>query len=448
MFWYNSVVFLWRKPIMFQQVLFGDSIIVPIILFVITYIFLLAIPKYRQYIALGSALVFIVLGLLPIKLVLGTLDWNVLLMILGTMGIVSLFIESKMPMLLADKIINRVPNVKWAIISLALLSGIISAFVDNVSTVLMLAPIALTMAKKLKISPVPIVIAIVISSNLQGAATLVGDTTSIMLGKEAGLDFFDFFFFQGRISIFWFVEAGAFASILFLLWLFRKEKQSIAQHEETVVKDYFPSILLLLMIGLLIVASFIPNKPHETNGYICLGLFLIGLIYKFGKTQSINSLKSNFKEIDFYTIILLISLFIIIGALEYRGVIVKIGELISKIGGGNIFLIYTVIVWFSVLVSAFIDNIPYVIMMLPVVTNIAGNLGIAPYVLYFGLLIGATLGGNMTPIGASANITGIGILQREGYEVKTKTFMKIGVPFTLVAVITGYLLNWLFWYII
>ena len=114
-------------------------------------------------------------------------------MIAGTMGIVSLFIESKMPALLADLIIEKMPNVKWAIVALALFAGIISAFVDNVATVLMVAPVAITISKKLKISPVNSIIAIAISSNLQGAATLVGDTTSILLGGHAGMNFLDFF---------------------------------------------------------------------------------------------------------------------------------------------------------------------------------------------------------------------------------------------------------------
>ena len=150
-----------------------------LIIFIITYALLLLFPKYRAYIALASAIIFIIIGL-PFNEAINAIDLNVIMMIAGTMGIVSLFIESKMPSLLADLIISKMPNVKWTIISLALFAGIISAFVDNVATVLMVAPVALTISKKLKISPVPSIIAIAISSNLQGAATLVGDTTSIL----------------------------------------------------------------------------------------------------------------------------------------------------------------------------------------------------------------------------------------------------------------------------
>lgn len=416
-----------------------------LIIFLITYVALLVFPKYRAYIALASAIIFIAFNFLNFEEAFGYLDFNVLMMIAGTMGIVVLFIESKMPSLLADLIIEKTPNVKWAIISLALFAGIISAFIDNVATVLMVAPVALNIAKKLKISPVTSIIAIAISSNLQGAATLVGDTTSIMLGSEAGMNFFDFFYLEGRIGIFWVVEAGALVSMFILLYVFRKETTFIEPSERTEVTSYFPSVLLLGTIGLLIIASFIPNTPKLINGYICMGLMVIGLIYKVIKTKKFSSIIPVVKEIDIFTILLLASLFVVIGGITEAGVITKISEFISQMGQGSPFVIYTIIVWASVIISAFVDNIPYVATMLPVTTQIANTVGCSPYLLYFGLLIGATLGGNLTPIGASANITGIGILRKEGYEVKAKDFMKLGIPFTLSAVITGYVLIWLIW---
>lgn len=416
-----------------------------IVLFALTYVALLTFPKVRAYIALTSAAIFVILGILPVGHVLGSVDWNVIMMIAGTMGVVGLFIESKMPSLMADYLIERMPNVKWAIVSLALFAGIISAFVDNVATVLMVAPVALTIAKKLKISPVPSIIAIAISSNLQGAATLVGDTTSILLGGYADLNFLDFFFVDGKVGIFWVVEFGAIVATLILLFIFRKEKQTITAMERTKVEDFFPSILLAGIIVLLIVASFIENKPEVTNGLICMGLFIIGLVRKMIVTRDKGAFIKSLKDIDYDTILLLTGLFIVIGGITEVGVVKDIGNLFMHISGDNTFLVYTLIVWASVLFSAFIDNIPYVLTMLPVTAEISSQLGIEPNLLFFGLLIGATLGGNITPIGASANITGLGILRKEGYEVSAPTFMKISVPFTLSAVITGYLLNWFIW---
>ncbi|GAA4292349.1 SLC13 family permease [Anaerocolumna aminovalerica] len=420
---------------------------IAIVLFALTYLSLLVFPKIRAYIALVSAAIFVILGILPLNQVLETVDWNVILMIAGTMGVVTLFIESKMPSLLADFIIEKTPNVKWAIVSLALFAGFISAFVDNVATVLMVAPVALTIAKKLKISPVPSVIAIAISSNLQGAATLVGDTTSILLGGHADMNFLDFFFFRGKPGLFWIVEIGALVSTFVLLFLFRKEKQPVKTMERTVVTDYFPTVLLVGIVVLLIIASFIPMeyKPATINGLICVGLMLIGVIRKFIIEKDTKVFGDVLKEIDYTTILLLAGLFIVIGGIKEAGVIEDISELFIKASKDNVFVIFTLIVWASVIISAFIDNIPYVATMLPVTQGIAAALNIDPYILYFGLLIGATLGGNITPIGASANITGIGILRKEGYEVSAKQFMKISVPFTLAAVATGYILTWLIW---
>jgi len=414
-------------------------------IFLLTYILLLALPKYRAYIAIGSAVLFIVAGILPINKVFILVDWNVILMLAGTMGVVYLFIESKMPAKLADLIIQKTPNVKWAIISLALFAGVISAFIDNVATVLMVAPVALNIAKKLKISPVPSIIAIAVSSNLQGAATLVGDTTSILLGGYAGLDFLDFFWFNGRPGIFWVVEAGALISTLVLMYIFRKNKQPISTMEKTVVKDYFPTILLISLIILLILASFIPDKLAITNGIICMALFTIGLAAHYVKTKKKDVFLVALKEIDYFTLLLLAGLFIVIASISEAGIIQDISNLFVTLSGDNLFIVYTLIVWGSVVLSAFIDNIPYVATMLPVVTSISAAFGVAPYILYFGLLSGATLGGNLTPIGASANITALGILKKAGYDVSAKEFMKIGVPFTLAAVITGYILIWFIW---
>lgn len=418
---------------------------IAIIIFILTYVLLLIFPKIRSYIALTSASLFILLGILPMEKVFNTIDWNVILMIAGTMGIVSLFIESKMPALLADLILERTSNVKWAIISLSLFAGIISAFVDNVATVLMIAPVALDISKKLNISPVTSIIAIAVSSNLQGAATLVGDTTSILLGGYANLNFLDFFFFKGKLGIFWVVQSGALASSLVLMYVLRKNKQLINSLERTEVKDFFPTFLLVGMVILLIIASFIPNTPKTINGIICIVLFGIGVIKKFIETKDLSIIPKYLREIDYFTILLLAGLFIVVGGLTEAGVVDDLSKLFVKFSNDNIFLIYTLIVWASVIFSAFIDNIPYVATMLPVVTGISSILNIEPYILYFGLISGATLGGNLTPIGASANITALGILRKDGYEVKASEFMKIGIPFTLVAVTVGYVMIWVLW---
>lgn len=423
-----------------------DTTILALILFVATYILMIMLQEQRWLVAIVSACVYILLGIMPLDGVVGAINWNVLLMLAGTMGSVALFIESKMPNRMADMLLGKCPNVMWVAIVMSLFSGIVSAFVDNVATVLMIAPVALAICKKLDISPVPMLISISVSSNLQGAATLVGDTTSILLGGYADMNFMEFFAFKGRPSIFWAVELGALATVPVIAWLFRKNRDEVAAKELTPVEDMFPSYLLIGTVVLLILASFLPNKPELTNGLICSGLCVIGLVRAVIKGGSLSVVRDTVKEIDFVTLGLLAGLFVVIESITRAGVIDMISALFVKLGGGSPFVMYTLVVWGSVLFSAFVDNIPYVATMLPVVTGIASIMGVDPTLFYFGLLTGATLGGNLTPIGASANIATIGILTRNGYTVKTKDFMRIGVPFTLVAVTVGYLFIWLVWH--
>jgi Na+/H+ antiporter NhaD/arsenite permease-like protein len=419
-------------------------LILALTIFLLTYALMLALSKYRHIVAIVSAAIYVALGILPADKILPAVDFNVILMLAGTMAIVSLFIESNMPQRIADILLARTKNVCWAVVSLALFAGVISAFVDNVATLLIVAPVGLAISKKLNIQPVPVLIAIAVSSNLQGAATLVGDTTSILLGGYADLDFLDFFAFRGKPGIFWAVEFGALATVPVLYMIFKKHRDSLPKPELAAVSDHFPSALLVGLVAALILASFIPDKPEITNGLICAALGLIGAVRAVLK-RGVGALGRVLREIDYVTLLLLAGLFVVIAGITEAGVIVAIGDVFVRLSAGSVFGIYTLLVFGSVLFSAFIDNIPYVATMLPVVTVIAKELGTDPTLLYFGLLSGATLGGNLTPIGASANITAIGILRREGYEVRVRDFMRIGAPFTLVAVAVGYVFIWFVW---
>ena len=309
----------------------------------------------------------------------------------------------------------------------------------------MVAPVGFVICKKLDINPVPMIISIAVSSNLQGAATLVGDTTSILLAAHASMDFSDFFWMHGKPGIFFAVELGAIATVPIMMFLFRKDKHPVEKGEDVKVKSIFPTILLLTLILSLITASFFKDKPALTNGYICLGLGLVSLIWNRIRGSAAGSVKAALKSVDTETLVLLAALFIVIEGVTRAGIIDLLSEWIVKVGGGNKFLMFTMIVWGSVIISAFVDNIPYVATMLPVLAGVTRTLGVSPELLYFGLLTGATLGGNLTPIGASANITAVGMLKKNGYEVSFKDFMRIGVPFTLTAVAVGYLVIWFLW---
>ena len=415
-----------------------------LVVFALTYCLMIALPRFRPLTACAGALAFLLLKLIPPDRALASIQWNVLLMIGGTMGVVSLFSATGMPARMADRITRLVPDVRWAILALSLLASLVSALVDNVATVLMIAPVAIAVAEKQRINPVPMLIAIAVSSNLQGAATLVGDTTSILMGSEAGMDFLDFFWFRGRLGIFWVVQAGCLAAMGVLLLLFRRERSPVNASRLTPVTDYFPTVLLCAMVILLIAVSFLPEKPENANGWICLDLFVLGLLRELLRGNRAGAARA-IREVDWSTLLLLLSLLVVIGGLTYTGVIDALSRTFLALAGRSLFSCYTLIVWFSVLASAFVDNIPYVATMLPVMTAAAAAMGVTPYILYYGLLIGATLGGNLTPIGASANITALGLLEKRGYRVRSGDYLRIGVPFTLAAVATGYGMVWLLW---
>ena len=441
-----------------------------LVMFVLTFALIIAIPKYKPLVtgitAVVCSVACAIAGLMawhePFS---EAINYNVVMMLVGIMITVGLFSESGMPNKMADKIISKIPNVMWIVVIISVLSGIISAFVDNVATVLMLAPIGLAIAKKAGISPIPVLISIAVSSNLQGAATLVGDTTSVMLAGELGMSFMDFFVYDGKLSIFWAVEIGMLVTIPVLIFIFRKHNRKFEFTTSSVkVTTLFPTFALILNIACLVLCSFITFPEgfiaDNINGLICLAFGIACLVYHLLTAKKVSTVaedgtvtvsggkkaawKTILGTIDYQTVLFLVFLFMVIHTVERVGIIADISAFFGSIGQSNIFLLYTLIVFGSVLISAFIDNIPYVATMLPVIMG----LGVAPSVqtlLCFGLLSGATLGGNITPVGASANVVAIGMLNREGYKVKSSDFFKIGIPFTLAAVLSGYLFIWLVW---
>lgn len=416
-----------------------------VVLFLLMYAVMIALPKRRSLAACVTAALFLILGILPLSRLPEAIDWNVLLMIYGTMLLIDPFIDSKMPAHIADRLLDAAPSVLWVTIYMSLFSGAISAFIDNVATVLMVAPVGLAVCRKLGISPVPMIVSIAVSSNLQGAATLVGDTTSIMLGAYAHMDFMSFFWMDGRPGIFFAVELGALMTVPIMMILFRRDRAPVRAETLTPVTDLVPSVMMVAHVVLLVAASFVPGKPDLTNGVICVACGIVCLIWERAKGRDRTEIAAWLKGIDYDTMLLLAGLFTVIGGITEAGVVDDLASWISRVGGERIFVLYTVVVWGSVLISAFIDNIPYVATMLPVLRSLTRTMGVRPELLYFGLLCGATLGGNITPIGASANIAGIGMLRREGHEVSFRDFARIGVPFTMAAVTTAYVFLWVFW---
>lgn len=420
-----------------------DPKIVALLIFVISYVLFVILPYKRTLIAVGASALLILTRVISLKQAFAAINWNVMGIFVGTLILADVFMQSRVPARLAEVIVDKAKSTRWAILFICLLTGFISAFVENVATVLIVAPIALALAKKLKINPTKMMIAIAISSNLQGTATLIGDPPSMLLGGFAKMNFGDFFFYQGKPSIFFAVELGAFASFFILYFIFRNQKEKAQLIQVEKVKSWVPTILLASLIILLALSSFFDTGFSSLAGQICIVFGIIALIWE--KLINKSSIRNGLRKLDWDTTFFLIGIFIIVGGISLTGWIEVLANYLAGLVGSNIFAGYTAIVFLSVILSAFIDNVPFLAAMLPVAIIMADKLAINPSLFLFGLLIGTSLGGNITPIGASANIVACGLLKKEGHPVKFTEFMKIGIPFTLAAVGASYLFIWFIW---
>jgi Na+/H+ antiporter NhaD/arsenite permease-like protein len=417
--------------------------ITALIIFIIAYFLFVLLPHKRTLVALGGSLLLIFSGAISFREAFLAVNWNVMGIFVGTLILADVFMQSRVPAYIAEIVVDKAKSSAWAILFICILSGFISAFVENVATVLIVAPIALALAKKLKINPTKMMIAIAVSSNLQGAATLIGDPPSMLLGGFAKMNFGDFFFYHGKPSIFFAVELGAAASFLVLYFIFRKHQTKTRLIPVEKVRSWVPTVLLIGLIVLLALSSFFDTGFNSLAGQLCMVFGILALAWE--KLVNKTSIISGFKGLDWDTTFFLMGIFIIVGGISLTGWIQVLANYLAGLVGGNIFLGYTVIVFLSVLLSAFIDNVPFLAAMMPVAIIMSDKLQINPSLFLFGLLIGASLGGNITPIGASANIVACGLLKKEGYQVKFADFMKIGVPFTIAAVTTAYLFTWFIW---
>ena len=430
---------------------------------ILMYVFVIIFQNKKVWFTTGAVFLLLILGMIfPGQVfseglassgrftvishsLLELINWNILMIYVGSMIIAALFIYSKVPAIIADRIVSHSPNTGIAVVLILAMTGIISIFVENVATVLVMAPIAMALSKKLKLNPIPFMIGLAVMSNLEGTATLVGDPPSMIFASYSGYNFNDFFVHQGKLSIFFIIQVGMIVGCIFFYCIFGRVKEK-AQIEKDTAISYVPLILLLLMIFGLAGISFLSTELGYSSGCFVLGLGIIGLLwYKFSQKKNTSELWTLVKELDWETIFFLIGIFVVVGAISETGLLQDFAVFIENLIGGNVFLGFILILAFSVLISGFVDNVPYIIVMLPVAQTLATNIGVAQEIYMFALLVGSCLGGNLTPFGASANIVAMGILKKEGYPVNFGGFLKISAPFTILTTASAAAVLWLIW---
>ena len=413
---------------------------------VIMYGFIIAFPNRKSWSAIVAAAIMLILGALSPLHALEFINPTVLLIFIGALILAELFIYSKVPAVIADILVIKLPNSGLAILAILLMTGIISAFVENVATVLVMAPVALALCQKLKISPRMFIVGLAIMSNLQGTATLVGDPPSMIFASFAGYTFNDFFFYMGRPSIFFAIQIGMVFGALFLYCFFAKTgRQKVAIEKDKIVSS-FPAILLIIKVIGLAILTFVLNGLTVASGFFVMALALLGFFwYWFLQKQGTAKSFKMLKELDWDTVFFLVGIFLVIGAVEMSGLLDDLAVVLAQLIGTNVLFGFILIVFVSLVISGFVDNVPYIIAMLPVSAVLSQNLGLKPELYMFALLIGSCLGGNITPFGASANVVSLGILRKQNDPVSFGHWLKIALPFTLISVTAATVFVWFIW---
>jgi Na+/H+ antiporter NhaD/arsenite permease-like protein len=414
---------------------------------VVMYALIVIFPQKKSFSSMGAALLMLILGVVsPAAALTELVNWTVLMIFVGSLVIAELFIYSRVPAVIADGIVHKSPNVGIAIVAILMMTGIISAFVENVATVLVMAPIALALCKKLELDPTYFMVGLAVMANLEGTATLVGDPPSMIFADYANYGFNDFFVYHGKLSIFFAVQVGMIVGALFFYGFFARKGGEKVEVERERVLTWVPTVLLVLMILGLALASFVWGGISLASGLIVMALGLIGIFwYRFAQKAEGKKVLELVRGLDWDTVFFLIGIFVVVGAIGEAGLLDDAADGLDNLVGDSVFLGFFLIVGFSTLISGFVDNVPYIIAMLPVAAKMAVTHGIAPELYMFSLLVGSCMGGNLTPFGASANVVSIGILRKQGRETNFAQWLKIGLPFTLLTTFFASAFVWLIW---
>jgi len=426
------------------------------LLMLLTYVAVVAVIASekvdRLYVIFAGALATIVLSQVlhfsSVPNLLRYIDLDVLGLI-AAVSIISWFLADCGIVKLAAGVLERLKSPVLVVQVLALISGLVSIFLENVSTVLLIAPTALAVCSRLGIDSVPTLILIAVASNMAGSATLVGDPPAAITASYLNLGFGDFVVYEGRPSMFFMTLIPMIVAIGTIPIYVRIAGKASRLNNALTVSEGGPvkrSYMLAVVAALAVKVVLLTFRKE-------LGLSLsasalppaIALLLAYGRGRFMRIMKEG---IDLKLLAFLASMFIMVGGLSESGAIALVAEWFSATAGSNLAATAMLIVLVSVLVSAFIDNVPYVAAMLPAVVIVANNLSggrTAIISLAWALLIGATLGGNITYIGASANYAAVRILEGSGHRVTFARFVRIGLPFTAISVGTALAMYYPLW---
>jgi Na+/H+ antiporter NhaD/arsenite permease-like protein len=388
------------------------------------------------YVSVGSLIALIIIGVVSWQDALfKAIQWDVLAVIWGFMMVSFIFSESKMPELIANKILTHIKTEKYALLALCALAAFLSAFMANVAVLFLMAPVAIHMARKLGSPLFPYIVSVGVCANMVTTTTMIADPPALILAIQTGLRPLDFYWFQGNIGLGAITIVGVTAALLSLLVLFRKMNKKIEIEPEKIQVDKLPSVLFVVGVVVLALAPEI----GLSIGAVGIGVGIVALI--MGR----KSAKKMIKEFDWNSLIFLAGIFGVIYAVTSSGILTDVAKALIANGVSNPTLLVVILTWMSVGLSSFIDPNAYTVLMIPISQQLAGLAGISVWPLLFGTLIGTGSGSNILPMGAATNVFACGLLEKNNCLVSTKEYMKIGLPLSVVAVATANVLLWIFW---
>jgi Na+/H+ antiporter NhaD/arsenite permease-like protein len=413
-----------------------DAQIIILPIFIACYALALSRKVKLAYVSIASLAALIIIGVVSWQDTLfKAIQWDVLAVIWGFMMVSFIFSESKMPELIANKLLTHIKIEKYALLALCAVAAFLSAFMANVAVLFLMAPVAIQMARKLGSPLFPYIVSVGVSANMVTTTTMIADPPALILAIQTGMTPLDFYWFQGRVGLGLITVVGVIAALLTLLLIFRKMNKKIEIAPEKILVKKLPTILFILGVVALALA------PGFGVSLGLIGIVVGNVALVIGRKDA----KRMIMEFDWNSLIFLAGIFGVIFTLTSSGLLAAFAQAVIGMGINNPGVLLVFLVWASVGISTFIDSSAYTVLMIPVAQQLATLSSMSVWPLLYGTLIGTGSGSNILPMGAATNVFACGLLEKNSCLVSTKEYLKIGLPMSVVAVAVANVLLWLFW---
>jgi Na+/H+ antiporter NhaD/arsenite permease-like protein len=410
-----------------------NIVFIALVIFILTYTAIISEKINRTVIALFGAVLMIIFQVMPQSRAFGVIDFNTIGLLIGMMIIVIILRKTGIFQYIAIRTAKASKGDPWKIfLMFSIITALASALLDNVTTILLIAPVTLVITDTLDLNPFPFLFSEIFAANIGGTATLIGDPPNIMIGGATGLGFMDFLTNLAPIAAIVFI-----ATLFIMKFIFRKDfkvteenkKKVLGFDEHKTIQDKKLLIQSGIVLSITILGFILHQAIHLESATVALfGAVLLLLVSKADPDEVL-------MEIEWGTVFFFVGLFILVGALEEVGIIRMLAEKLVALTKGNMLITSMLILWFSAVVSAFVDNIPFVATMIPLIQNMQSISGMDVTPLWWSLALGACLGGNGTIVGASANVIAAGMLEKRGNKIGFVKYMKLAFPLMLVSII-------------